>query len=157
MPDDQLPLAAHLARDCDEAQRRIDHRRRQNELDSQIDGALRRIELRLSGQDVHKVLAEAISASVTQVHDWIARRGNRRPPAELVHELCHLDEVFSAWWNETTGYEVPKKRPPVRTWQEERDLYRSRLRRFGEEGERALREIDGSRPRPQVVSSGGST
>lgn len=147
---EQLPLSEHLALEADEAERRIQRRRRLNELDAAIDGALKRLERRLPGVDAHKEIAEVLGTSVTQVHDWLARRGRRRPPAELLDELLD-DDLLIAWLCERHGYEAPKKRPPVRTWQEERELYRSRLRRFGEEGERALREIDASRPRPQVV------
>lgn len=153
MQSEHLPLSEHLALDADEAERRAQRRRRLNELDAAIDAALRRIEPRLHGQDVHKVMAQVLGVSTTQVHDWIARRGYRRPPAELFDELLD-DEVLFAWLAERHGYEAPRKKPPVRTAEQERELYRSALRRFGEEGQRALREVDSARPRPQVVASG---
>ena len=146
---EQLKLAVEqdeLAR-----QRRSDQRSKFATLDAQLEAALMRWERSLAGIDVHKHLADLLTddeehpVSVTQVYDWLSRRNNRRPPAELILEVCAADDVFAAWWAETAGFEPPVRLIRVPLEQQLAALRRALLE-FGTAGEQKLRAI-------QVVQS----
>jgi hypothetical protein len=124
------------------------------EIDAEREAALLRIEKWLpNGQDVHKWLAEQMTddpehpVSVSQVHDWIARRNGRRPPSDMDKIVCKADEKFNAYWNSSNDYEVPKRRElvPVEV-KYERAL--KKLARLGEIGEQIIREL--GEPMPPV-------
>ena len=151
---EQLKLAVEEA----EILRRRRARRRafMLELDDELAAAMARIEKLLNGQDVHKWIAEELTddeqhpVSVTQVHDWLARRNGRRPPGELIAVVCEADETFNAWWERSGGYEAPKKITRL-SWEDERKQYREALLEFGSAGEVKLRRIATALPALQTV------
>lgn len=125
--------------------RQLKQRARNDDLDLQLRSALGRIEKGLDGVDVHKHLADLLTddeehpVSVTQVYDWLARRNNRRPPAELVLLICELDDAFAKWWCETAGFEAPIRRVLAPLEQQVEDLKHDLLD-FGTAGEKKLSE-----------------
>lgn len=132
-----------------------------DEIDANLAAALKRWEERLDGPDAHKELAERMTAegderpvSVTQVHDWFSRRGNRRPPVDAFDVLYDEDDELVAWWNVSHGRELPKR--IALSWEQERALYRAKLAQFGDKGREVLAEID-ARPRtgPRAVPPSG--
>jgi hypothetical protein len=139
---------ARIARERREAQRRY-----MAELDEQLELALNRIEKTLGGQDVHKWLAEILTdddehpVSASQVHDWLSRRGGRRPPVEMIGAVYDADEQFAAWWNKRHGYTVPEKVRQLSDSQEN-NLLTSALLEFGAAGEAKLRAIRAAKPPP---------
>ena len=149
---EQLKLAYSL---CESRRKKIAERRRfVEELDEQIEAALKRWELLLAGQDAHKVIADEVTddeehpVSITTVYDWLARRNGRRPPAEVISVLYEVDAIFAAWWNKRHGYTVPEKLTQL-PWEQERALYRKALQEFGAAGETKLRTIAMAKPEPE--------
>jgi len=147
---EQLKLA--VEQDEMARQRRSVARAKHEELDAQLEAALARIEKALGGVDVHKWLADELTddeehpVSVTQVYDWLARRNNRRPPAELVLAVCEHDDEFAAWWCASTGFEAPVRLVRVPMERQVADLKRALLE-FGSAGEKKLRELQISQSR----------
>jgi hypothetical protein len=141
---EQLKLA--VAEEQERSEQARAQRVSMDELDEQIRLAMARWETRLGGVDAHKEMAELLSddsqhpVCLTQVFDWLARRNGRRPPADLVRILCREDEPFNAWWNESGGYEAPKRKVALPPDEQIRRL-RAALLQFGSAGEEKLRQV----------------
>lgn len=122
----------------------------EDDLDEQIEAALKRIELRTPGLDGPKWLAEEITddpahpVSASTVYDMLGRRAGRRPCAEIIAALYRADAEFAAWWNTTLGYEVPQRHCPLSV-EQQNALLRLKLKEFGAEGERKIAQVDAAR------------
>lgn len=122
----------------------------EDQLDENIEGALKRVELRKPGLDGAKWLAEEITddpekpVSTTTVYDMLSRRNGRRPCAEIVAALYRADTDFAGWWNTTLGYEVPQRHCPLGL-EQQNALLRLKLKEFGAEGERKIAQVDAAR------------
>lgn len=148
----QLKLALDEEKRLREARDRA--RRDADELDDQIALAMARYEAANPGKSAHKEMADRLTSdlehpvSVTQVYDWLSRRGGRRPPADLTDVLFDWDEKFAAWQRQKRGYEAPSRVVLIDPEEEIRQLRRA-LQEFGGAGEKKLQAIPTSlRPHP---------
>lgn len=141
----QQSLKLAFAQDDSLRKKVLAQRAFEDDLDAQIEAALKRIELRTPGLDGPKWLAEEITddaehpVSSSTIYDMLGRRNGRRPAGEVIAEI-YADEEFAAWWNTALGYEVPKKLCPL-TLEQENALLRRALVEFGSIGEQKLKAI----------------
>lgn len=128
----------------DEEARLDDERERSrlfaDDLDEQIEHAMKRWEAVLDGVDPHKEIAERLGVRTTVCYDWLARRDGRRPPACLIAILFEADEVFAGWWCDRLGYERPARRIEMPA-EERLRLAVAALREFGAAGEDKIRRL----------------
>lgn len=149
---EQLKLA--ISAEEQERRRRSAQRQYMDELDEQIAGSMHRWEEKLGGGiDAHKAMARRLDAdgderpvATTTVYDWLSRRNNRRPPAELVAVLYEEDEKFAQWWHRRHGYAPAVKLVLLPADEQVRRLCAEAVRRFGPGGEQMVREVLGQRP-----------